>query len=193
MRFFLLPCAVGTLATLGLVALGACSGKTTTLESPADGGGSSESSTDGTTPGPDVQAPSTDAGEPDAAGEDAEDRRDGAAKCSSFATRAVCVECCAARSPAGVMTLNAAINGCACQPDLCGPLDAGHASDGGLGTGACADECKNGGKVGDPCTECRDVTLATDGGVCYSSVKAACEQAPACVTYVECMDTCPAK
>jgi hypothetical protein len=135
-----------------------------------------------------------DAGEPDAPAEqDAEEGKDGAAKCSSFATRAACLACCTARAPGGAMTLDTAVNACTCQPDLCGPLDAGHASDGGLETGACTDECKAGGKVGDVCTACRDLTLAVDGGVCYSPVKAACEQNPGCVTYVECTDTCPAK
>ena len=177
----------------GLVAVAflACGGSTASVGTTPDASLAPEGGTgDATT--------MTDAGLDDGplqaeGGSDAARVTDAATKCADLGTRAMCVACCDARTPAGSSAFGVALNACACQADLCGPFDAGAPSDGGVGTGACTAECKNGGKAGGSCTSCRDETLVEDGGACYPSVKSACEHDPACVAYVACLETCPAK
>lgn len=97
-----------------------------------------------------------------------------AVTCGASATQSACAECCGSLNPAGVSTLNTAIQACACGT-----------------SGTCATECATEvcadipASSGDACFTCLSAALATSGP-CYASVQAACTADPGCSAYLAC-------
>jgi hypothetical protein len=145
-----------------------------------DGGGSSD---DASTP-------------EDGGGTDAAD----AGSCDSLATRADCVACCDNTYAAGYSAFGVAIEECACEPDVCGPIDggapdAGAGADAGeFGEGLCVGTCGTTTPPKGDCEKCMLDSLGTTAspGPCHAAVTA-CESSVSCKRYLACTASCPAK
>jgi hypothetical protein len=188
-RYILLACIVAAAPATGF-ALAACGGDNATVNGNGNGDGGNG---DGTIGGDDGSSGDTGTDTAsDTGGNDGGGGGDGGA-CDEAGTRKQCNTCCDQQHPQGARVLENALIACACKPAVCGPNDGGTANDAGFGGGACAAQCKSAdaGKS-QACDICANRALGSqqNPGPCFSDVATACQQSPACVNYVACLDTC---
>ncbi len=164
----------------------------------ADGDGGGPASFDGSA----SETGSVDAGRGAASDASEAGKPDSGASCSSLGTTSACRMCCSTAYAAGFASFEKLGLVCACQPSVCGALDAGaadggaDASDGGgggLGSGACAVTCATSAASTGACTSCLQAALGSESapGPCGATVAGQCLTDSTCGPFFECVESCP--